>query len=567
MFEIVSFWVVVLSAVPFVFQYMRAMATTSLWNDEIYTILNHSGKGPVSVLTDYSSNNHLLVNLVNSLLLAKGSLDPLRARFVSVLSVLLLLSGTLWFFYRRGALILGGGVFLAVATNREILDLFLQARGYGLAGLFALVVSASFLEFRATRNVAGLIGLCAGTVFGCLSLPTFAFWAVPVWLVLLATDRSSRVAIALLASALGVMASHAGVLAQMLSLQMRGGYAAQLGYQYSSVASVFDTLRLYVFGALGVRSDWFIALLLLGFLSLLAIVVRQGEAAGSSLELFLSALLFFVLCLALRTPIVRTTSFIAVPFLVSAASLLEPLLGSRNAPVLRPLLALGLAGVALVFGAVKASAFEFVPIETWRETAGWIGRIFPRDVRVHVTQAPPYMRPYLDPIPVEPALDRASFLSGTLVLADTPMLPDGRRRVQGEEDPRVAELKVIQRRNGFQRILFAVPPGLCLAGPAGLGDRDVRTCAVRGPGEVKLSGAGSEGVKTLAVAHTAGLPPEAVEIAGRSGLIAVEWSLHQDGLSLYGLGDQEIESATIRMPPGSCLAEVWAYPVAFKPGP
>jgi hypothetical protein len=76
--------VVVLSLVPFLWLMGRAMATTSLGNDELYTILQFSSRGPWVSWTDYHvPNNHVLFNLLNAVTPDTASLNSLRARFWS----------------------------------------------------------------------------------------------------------------------------------------------------------------------------------------------------------------------------------------------------------------------------------------------------------------------------------------------------------------------------------------------------------------------------------------------------------------------------------------------------
>ena len=59
------------------------MATTSLWNDELYSIAGYIAKGPLFTMTSesYIPNNHIFFNLLNSVTPGHYRFDPVRARF------------------------------------------------------------------------------------------------------------------------------------------------------------------------------------------------------------------------------------------------------------------------------------------------------------------------------------------------------------------------------------------------------------------------------------------------------------------------------------------------------
>ncbi|MCC6128802.1 MAG: hypothetical protein IT186_02640 [Acidobacteria bacterium] len=567
MFEIVSFWVVVLSAVPFVFQYMRAMATTSLWNDEIYTILNHSGKGPVSVLTDYSSNNHLLINLLNSLFPGRTSFDPLRMRGISLLAVTFTLAGILRFFWRRRLYLPGAAVFVAVGLNRDLLDLCLQGRGYGLALLLALGATAAFLDAYEAPSQTNLLMWAGTSILGSVSIVTFGFWAAPLWAILLLRCRDSRVVIAALLVGAGVLVFHAGVLDQMIALQL-AGYGERFGYQYGNWASVAETARLYILGALGSmgpRADGLAAALSLGFLAVLMVQTDTERAATRAPRaLLLSAGLFLVFCLTLRTPLVRTTSFICMPVLIGCAMAMEPAYRERHG--IRRLLAATLVLLAIPAGIVKALRFEFVPIETWKETGVWIERIFPAGLPVRASVAADYLEGYVASGRLTPGFDERWFVEGSLVVAETPRIESERRDIPSVNSASIVHLRIAQRRNGAQTLHFAPPQSRLIMSPPGLSDRNVRDCALPKPGRLTVPFPRGSHFRSFVVVDAALQKPANVRLRSARGTGGPAWSLHQDGLSLYGLGDQEIESVEIEMPPGSCLAEVWAYPVSFGQG-
>src|ERR1019366_7131979 len=121
-------------------RYVVAMATTSLWTDELHTIIHYSSRGPIATLTEYAEpNNHIFFNLVNSLTPGRGSVAPLRARLWSFVAFLLMLGMGISFFARRRSLVLGALLFCLLAVQPELLDLMLQSGGYAFSAFFSLL--------------------------------------------------------------------------------------------------------------------------------------------------------------------------------------------------------------------------------------------------------------------------------------------------------------------------------------------------------------------------------------------------------------------------------------------
>ena len=184
---------VVLSAICLA-HFMRAMARAPLWNDELISILDYSSRGARVTVSSYSApNNHIFLNLLNSLVPAAGSLDPLRERFWSMAAVGATVLLAVYEFFRRKSFLAGGVVVFAFAVNFNWLDEVLQDRGYGILAFCAMASSLWLWRYLETPRRRWLGALVIVTVIGTWTVPSFLFFAGPLWLLLLASERSRRI--------------------------------------------------------------------------------------------------------------------------------------------------------------------------------------------------------------------------------------------------------------------------------------------------------------------------------------------------------------------------------------
>jgi len=87
MLELILALLLVIAALIYTWPEIKGMATTSLWQDELYTIDGFSSKGPNYVMTNYSANNHLFFNILSSLTIGRHPFQPFSARFWSSLQL------------------------------------------------------------------------------------------------------------------------------------------------------------------------------------------------------------------------------------------------------------------------------------------------------------------------------------------------------------------------------------------------------------------------------------------------------------------------------------------------
>ena len=567
-------------------KYLVAMATTSLWTDELWSVLHYSGKGPWTVVTEYHApNNHIFFNLLNALTPGRASVEPLRARIWSFAAVTALLAGFLAYFARRRALMWGAVPFLLFAAGPEFLDLMLQARGYGLLSLAALVASVLTVGYVRDGMPRTLAFLGLVSVLGAWTVPTFVFFVAPLWAFLLIAVRRRQVLLAAALTGAGVLLVHLPVASQLL--HQVSHFDERWGRQYSSLGAVRETVVLYLLHPVVVgRTLGKSALLALGASLLLLVGLawrrNRGEAKGISVVLG-SVAAFFAICLVLQTPFIRSTAFIAVP-IAFAGTLAASLAVFPGGVRLRRVGALVAASFLLVRGVSAARSFTFTPLERWKEMATLLKETFPEGTTFFVPKEPQYLNAYLEEgNRLVARLDRRSIERGAELFLDTPIVdpPEGRIDVRTIA-PCAVEYRLPQRRVGYEALWFCPPTSSLVSrakseagGPdltGVLSDRDITTGTGTLAGmngdvwrlDLDLS-PGRRYRSLVIVAKDEKTEDLVVQAWGSANVPVTLGRVRRSGkVTLVSLKDQEISHVTIgpatSLGPPLAIQEVWANP-------
>ncbi len=565
----------------FFVRFSAEMLRTSLWNDEIYSILNYSSRGPVTTLTTYIPNNHILYNLILSVIPGASSFDPFRARLPSHIAITLLALILLSYFARRRQFAIGVLALQPLLGNYEFLDLCLQARGYGLAALLCGAGAMCFVSIWEVPASKRLVWFALVNALGIATVPTFAFWSMTTYVLLVSRHRSLRPLISCAGSAALTLVIHVAVLPHMLD-QALGGYGLRWGEQFASVSAVYDSIRLYFVGsaeATDARLTW-------GLLILLFLVerVRSYAARCPEIPLLASILAAYALCLTIKTPLVRTTSFLAAALAVSVCGVFAVFLTAvpisfRSRKGIVALLML----LFIVRDIRKLYIFHFVPIEAWKETARLIERTFPDGMSVLVTVAPDYLAGYLPGRHLSRLDSRSGVPGENQVIADTPMLSsDGRFSIIESAKRRTAVLFVPQRREYYQALIFQVPKSqharLSDAHSMwALVDGDLETC-ISTPAQGMLVAVDldeSESTRSVVIATSgpllSGVTDEAVSLERTESSVTCQpvKVVMRGSLAIVDVRDCRMRSMTLRIKragaaAGAGVCEVWGYPSALN---
>jgi hypothetical protein len=430
---------------------IRGMATTSLWNDELYSIAYYSAKGPLFTMTSesYIPNNHIFFNLLNSVTPGHDRFDPVRARFWSwvfvILAFLLIIVSQAW----AGQLFEGSFQSFLLLANLPNLDLLLQGRGYSVLAFAAVLCGILTWHYFRKPSLLSLVGMAIAVWLGTWSVPTFMFFGAALFLTLLIYTRDPRwlVSSALAAALIALVywPVHTSVLWWARNYTARGG-----GKEFATWSAIGDIFSVYLcFRASNWLTFLIVALVVVAFL--LGRIASPAEK--TSLCLGLAMLLAFTACLRMETPVQRTMAFTVLPFAFILTTLLTRLLRMLASPWLRHSMRFAIALLALLFALHVHKTFRFVPIEAWRETARAVEHRFPKGTEVVAQFRPQWLRIYLSAdYPLTKQFDTAKFMAGKQIVVDSSFWP--KDRFQIDNLPEGYALKTVPQRRGRKQTIY-----------------------------------------------------------------------------------------------------------------
>ncbi|MDD5199761.1 MAG: hypothetical protein PHC88_08150 [Terrimicrobiaceae bacterium] len=384
--------VVAATALAHVALLFHALATTSLTTDEFGTIFSYSAKGPLHVATHYNApKNHILFNLLNSILPGRESIEPLRARILSYLATIGVI-GTMGIFAVRTRRYLESALWMAAwAGSAALIEMSLLARGYGLLCLAAALSCACTVAFFQTRRLGWCIALGGLTALGTYTVPGYLFFGGTLLLSIWLLDRRWPVFLVGVGAAASVLLLYAPVLTQLFHETHE--FADKPQGDFQSVEGIFRALRVYGFTGPSWQS-----LLLFAGACLSSFAVPPGRPVAPALRALMTATLaFFGAMLFLQTPPLRMATCAMLPLAFCAVMAAGELL--RLFPA-RPIVRLAAIAAALWFGARSATAvahFSYTPIENWSLAAAAIDAAFPTTVSIDYGNSGKYLSYYLAP--------------------------------------------------------------------------------------------------------------------------------------------------------------------------
>jgi hypothetical protein len=392
-----------------------SMASSSLVTDEFGTILSYSARGPRQVMTDYSApKNHIFFNLLNSILPGRESLHPGRARIVSFAAAFALAAVILVWSWRRSSVAEGAIVIGLWGLSSHLLGLTYEARGYGLLALFAVLSTIATIEYLDQRRLRWLLLLAACTVLGAYTIPTYLFFGGPLMVLLWLAEPRRPSFIAGVLAGIAIVALYLPVIGDVIRYLADSGELAEVDFAY--VQAVFRTIKLYLLPS----PDWATFCVFIGLV--LAPFLGDGNRRTIGLRVTTGAILvFFAICLWIRTTPTRVTSFTVLPLALTGVLAIGWLLRGRF-PALVQLAAFGLAAAWLAVGGVsQIASFRFTPPEDWTTAAQILDAAFPTRIPIDVQKAK-YLKHFLDRdrTLTSSGIDPNTFAGSTQVLALAP---------------------------------------------------------------------------------------------------------------------------------------------------
>jgi hypothetical protein len=316
--------------------------------------------------------------------------------------------------------------------NGELMQLSLQARGYGFLAGFALGSSFLALRYARGQSVAAFMGIGIFTVLGAYTVPTYALFGGP--LMALMAGRNRR-AWAITAATTGITVLLYAPVAKEL-FHAASIYKTAYGEFYVGIPAVVETLTTYLWPVTGP-----LALLLLAILGITPILLlaKDSPVARATAALTGAVILFLGCCLWMRTPPVRTTAFVALPLAICTVESVGGLMRRIRSPRVTQWIRTLCCSAAIAFGVSEITQFQFMPYENWQRVWQFIQTMFPPGSLVDCSRKANGLTFYLDQqryaLNLDPSLTRmAPFAAGAfpIVVAPWKWEPVGFREWNGK---------------------------------------------------------------------------------------------------------------------------------------
>lgn len=440
---------IILTTLPFFMSFLHSMATTSLWNDELYTIMHFSSESLKTTITDYHvPNNHIFFNVLNSIIPWSDPYNPLYARSVSFGAVLGALLILVLFFYKNNYFLEGSLAFMALSVQPKLLHLSLQARGYGLLIFFSITLFISLTAYLKNPSNNKLSLLALATILGTWTVPSFVFFAGPLLLIFFLSMRQRKVFITGLIALFLIIFLHLPVVYDMyLNMQE---FAGKWGKQFSNPNAVFQIIKQYL---LPFADYWLVFLI---FSS--ALILPFGVSAESNLErstkiTAASIITAFVIGIYLETPLLRTLAFIVIPFaliiIVSACCIIK----SYKNTFVKILIYFVILTFCCSYSVLSFYNYQFTPKECWMQVSQMIEKTIPKNRLIYCNFRPHFLDVYLNEGRNRSDWNEQGFAKGELVHVDSDMRRD-KAFEPSKYSGNAVSFRIPQRRGGFQQISF-----------------------------------------------------------------------------------------------------------------
>ncbi len=429
---------------------VRGMATTSLWNDEIFSISRYSSNGPLYTLTTYHQpNNHIFFNLLNSVTPGQDRYQPFRARFWSYLLTASTCLALLIYQARAGDLYAGSLQSFFFLANLNYLDLALQARGYCLLALAATACVILTWDYFRRPSLWSLIGIPLAVWIGTWSVPTFILFGASLFFVLLCYTRDWR----WIPSGAAALCLCCVVYwpVRMELLHASSTYAGEWGKAFADWRAIGEIFNDYfVFGG----HSWGAFLLVAATVIVFLVQGLETEADRAGFCLGVAIVCTLAACLEMETPMKRTVAFLVMPFGFIMVTAFSKSLRALQFAAFRVSVMYGIAVIALAHGVHVFSTFHYVPYEAWMETADKVKENFAKGTWVFAPFRPDRLSPYLSKdYPLTKRLHPARAVAGKEIVVDS-AFTDKQRLSTDHLPPGYSVLLVPQRRGHTQKIYY-----------------------------------------------------------------------------------------------------------------
>jgi len=553
---------VIAVTVMHLFLYLEQMMSSSMWTDELGSIKFFFARGPWYVVTHYPiPRNHIFFSLLSSLIPGAGAgiVDPIRAQGISYVFAAVLGVGILWYFFRQRRYFEGALMFGIWGLSGDLIQLSLQARGYGLLGLFAFCSSVLAVRFCETRRLRDFVLLGVCTVLGAYTVPSYVFFGGSLMALLCLRERD-RWGFGITVAAAGcIVLLYAPVMRELIQATVT--YKQEYGEQYVGIRALTATVVMFLWRL----PDWLAMGLFCGVMILPFAIFPPADRKARALQcLNLAVLIFLAACLLMRTPPVRTTSFIALPVAFCAVEVASRCVRSMRRPVEGFVFGAVLLFCGLGMGLHAVSDFRFFPYENWLGAWRFLSTMYPPGTVIDCSRTAEGITYYIDPDRYKMAGDsvdsRDAFAAGELPV----VIGKWKGRRERKPDPfnenelsdagvrvtlpckirDVSTCFAVPKVNAIQSIKASFASDL-----TALTDRNLRT-ALTVTGDLLLHFDEKSSIYSLNILFD---DVTDVQVSVRAKTAAKEWEIEESKVERIGdcvtvpLGGEAVQSAVLRM--------------------
>ncbi|HEY5811400.1 MAG TPA: hypothetical protein VIT23_01955, partial [Terrimicrobiaceae bacterium] len=440
-------------------------ATSSLREDEIMSISRYTSKGFVPAISTYHiARNHILYNILSSLIPGAGSTAPLRARLLSFACVITALTLLIVYSARRGWLLPGLACAGLVAVNFPAMDSLLEARGYGLIFLWAMLGCIAFSEWLRTDNRVWLQLTALCCVLGTYTLPFYIVFGGSLLLLGFVYRPSKETFLAGFLSLVAIAMLYLPIAANVFAVfqEYESRYGPTFITPFRSIDGVFASLQFFIpFELLRIDALAF---------SLIALVVVLGLGFGrfgiesdriSSVAITVSILAFLAFCLYCKVVPTRVASYLAAPLSFLAVLMIGSILWNKAPVALGSYPQVLFTALALVVLGKSGVSKPIVARADWRSLGVLIERAFPKDTRIWIAGESPGVLQWNLASRAKPesgALDNNALSNGQLLAVEAYTAPDDKdQRLRWDALPTDVRFVTSPLSLNYHRVFFVAP--------------------------------------------------------------------------------------------------------------
>ena len=333
------------------------------------------------------ARNHVFYNVVSSLIPGAKSTLPIRARLVSFLAVLASLALLIGYSSTRGWTLPGVAYAGLLAVNFGTMNTVLEARGYGLIFLFAMLASVAFARWSQTQSRTWLNVMAITCVLGTYTLPFYVVFGGTSFLLSFLVRPSRDTFLGRLPQPCGdrrCSTSRSPPIFTGSSEAMRTAMARRLSPALRRWMASFSRSNIsFPTNCLKSAPLSFVLLILARCSTWRLLALPHRQTAFPLRAVIVSIAAFLAFCLYCKIVPARVSSVSsAAPLAFLALLVTGSILTSRSLASLRPFTDVCFTALVVVAILKSEVAQPLIPRSDWRSLGVLIERAFPSDTRI-----------------------------------------------------------------------------------------------------------------------------------------------------------------------------------------